>query len=103
MYVIERGKSAVWLCESAIEAFEVDAVQLRLQGEVKKCDEFRLRLDNWEKVAAGVIKVYKCSDANKCSDCSKYKGCEILKAVQETAQAHSEWVKWVEDNGGYTF
>ena len=102
MYVIERGKSA-WICESAIEAFELDAVSLRLQGELKNFKEFQLRLTKGECVKAGVIQVYKCSDANKCSDCIKYKGCEILKAVQETAQAHSEWVKWVEDNGGYTF
>lgn len=102
MYVIERGKSAVWLCESSIEVFELDAIQLRIQSELKNFNEFRLRLDNWECLNIGVIKVYKCSDANKCNLCSKYKGCEILQAVQETAQAHSDFAKWVESNGGYT-
>lgn len=101
MYVIERNQS-MWLCESAIEAFEVDAVQIRLQGEVKQFDEFEQRLIKGEIINAGVIKVYKCSDANKCSDCTKYKGCEILQAVVETAQAHSDFAKWVEANGGYT-
>ncbi len=102
MYVIERNKVA-WLCTTAIETFQVDAVQLRLQGELKDFEVFQLQLDKGECVNAGVIKVYKCSDANKCSECSKYKCCEILKAVQETAQAHSDFAKFVKDNNGYTF
>lgn len=103
MFAIERGKSAVWLCKSAIEAFQVDAIQLRLQGDIKDFKVFEQRLNNGEIIDAGVIKVYKCSEVSKCNDCTKYKCCEILKAVQETAQAHSEWVKLVESNGGYTF
>jgi hypothetical protein len=103
MYVIERGKSAVWLCESSIEVFQARAVSLRIQGDIKDFNVFQQRLDNFECLNVGVIKVYKCSDATNCKDCAKYKGCEILQAVQETAKAHSEWVKWVESNGGYTF
>lgn len=102
MFAIERGKSA-WLCESAIEAFQVDAVSLRLQAELKDFKVFQQRLTKGECLNIGVIKVYKCSDANKCSECSKYKCCEILQAVVETAQAHSDFAKWVEDNDGYTF
>jgi hypothetical protein len=101
MFVIERNSSC-WLCESALDVFQVDAVQLRLQGEVKKYDEFRLRLDKGECLNVGVIKVYKCSAANKCSECYKHKCCEILQAVLETAQAHSDFFKWVKENGGYT-
>ncbi len=101
MYVIKRGTSA-WLCTTALEAFEVDAVQLRLQGEVKKFHEFRLRLDKGEHVCAGVISICKCSDASSCNTCTKYKGCEILKAVQKTVQASSDFKKWVEANNGYT-
>lgn len=102
MYTIERNKSA-WLCESAIEAFQVDAVSLRLQAELKDFEVFQQRLTNGEIINAGVIKVYKCADATKCAECSKYKCCEILKAVQETIQASSDFRKLVEDNGGYTF
>jgi hypothetical protein len=102
MYVIERNKSA-WLCTTAIEAFQVDAIQLRLQAELKDFEVFQQRLDNFEKVKAGVISMTKCSNANKCEDCSKYKGCKILQAVQETAQAHSDFAKFVQANNGYTF
>lgn len=96
MYVIERGTSA-WLCNTVIEAFEVDSVRLRLRGDVKDFAEFQRRLDNFENIEAGVIQVSKCSDASKCQDC------EILRTVQETAKAHTEWVKLVQSNGGYTF
>ncbi|OPJ65511.1 hypothetical protein [Clostridium chromiireducens] len=102
MYVIERGKSA-WLCVSAVETYEVQAVQIRLQAEDKDFKVFEQRLDKGEIIDAGVIKCYKCSDANKCNLCTKYKGCEILKAVQETAQASSDFAKFIKDNGGYTF
>jgi len=102
MYVIER-KQSMWLCASAVETYEVQAVQLRLQGDIKDFTVFEQRLDKGERIDAGVIQVYKCADATKCSECTKYKGCEILQAVQKTAQAHSEWVKLVESNGGYTF
>lgn len=102
MYVIERN-SSLWLCESAIEAFQVDAVQLRLQGKVKQFDEFQLRLTNGEIINAGVIKIYRCADATTCKDCNKYARCEIrLKAI-ETIKSHNEWVKFVEINNGYTF
>lgn len=101
MYVIER-KQSMWLGASAVEIYEVQAVQIRLQGDIKDFKVFEQRLDNFECLNVGVIKVYKCSDANKCSECSKYKCCEILKAVHETAQAHSDFAKWVEANGGYT-
>lgn len=102
MFVIERNGSA-WLCSTAIKAFEVDAVQLRIQGDIKNFAVFQQRLDNFEILDIGVIKVYKCSEVSKCSECIKYKCCKILQAVQETAQAHNEWVKWVEDSGGYVF
>ena len=101
MYVIERGTSA-WLCTTAIEAFEVQAVQIRLQGELKDFDKFRLRLTKGDIINAGVIKVYKC-DATTCEDCEKSTKCEIrLKAI-ETIESHKAWVKAVESNGGYTF
>jgi len=102
MYVIKRGGSA-WLCATALEAFEVDAVRIRLQGEVKNFEVFKQRLFGYECINAGVIKVYKCSNADKCKDCDKYKECEWRKISLETAQAHKEWGKWVEDNGKYTF
>lgn len=100
MYVIERGKSA-WLCTSAIEAFEVHAVQIRLQGDMKQFAKFQQSLDNFERVDARVISVYKCSEAGKCEDCKRCIGCEILQKVQETAQAHVDFAKWVDANGGY--
>lgn len=104
MYVIERGTAAAWLCTTAIEVFELDAVKLRLQGELKNFTVFEQRLDNWEHISAGVIKIYKCSDViTKCNECTKYTGCEIRLKVIETIKAHSEWVKLVENNGGYTF
>lgn len=102
MYAIERNRSA-WLCTTTIEAFEVDAVRIRLQGKVKAFAEFQQRLDNWEHIDGDVISIYKCSKSTKCEDCIKYKGCEVLQKVQETAQAHAEFFKWVEYNGGYTF
>lgn len=102
MFVIERN-SSFWLCESSIEVFQARAVSLRIQGDIKDFKVFQQRLDNFECLNVGVIKVYKCSDANKCSNCTKYKGCEILKAVVETAQAHSDFAKFVEANNGYTF
>lgn len=101
MYVIKRGQSA-WLCgDKAKNAYEVDAVQLRLRGEFKNVDVFEERLDNWETIEAGVISVYKCSNSSKCEDCEKFTRCEILNAVQETTQAHAEFSKWVKANGGY--
>lgn len=101
MYVIER-KQSMWLCASAVETYEVQAVSIRLQGEYKDFKVFEQRLNKGERIDAGVIKIYKCSEVGKCSECTKYKCCEILKAVQETAQASSDFRKWVEDNGGYT-
>jgi hypothetical protein len=101
MYVFERNQ-AMWLCASAIETFEVQAVQIRLQGEYKDFKVFEQRLDNWEHIDTGVIQIYKCSEASKCLNCEKYISCEILRMVQETTQANAEWVKWVESNGGYT-
>lgn len=102
MYVIQR-KQSMWLCASAVETYEVQAVQIRLQGDIKDFTVFEQRLTNGEIIDAGVIKIYKCSEVSKCSECSKYKGCEILQAVQETAQASSDFRKWVEDNNGYIF
>jgi len=102
MYVIERGTSA-WLCGTVIEAFEVQAVQIRLQGELKNFAVFEQRLAKGECVKAGVIQVYKCNDSSNCEDCTRYTACEVLQKVQETAKAHTEFTKLVEDNGGYTF
>ena len=103
MYVIRRG-SSLWLCTSSREAFEVHAVQLRLHPEVKDFAVFEQRLDNWETIDAGVISVYKCSNAGKCEDCPKYlTDCEILKTAQATIKAHKEWVEWVHSNGGTVF
>ncbi len=99
MFVIKRGGSA-WLC-TAVEAFESEAVQLRLRGEVKDFTVFKQRLDNYECVEVGVISIYKCSSANKCSECDKCKDCEWRKIALETAQASAKWAEWVEDNGGY--
>jgi len=39
MYVIKRGTS-VWLCGSARSAYEVEAVSLRLQGDMKHFERF---------------------------------------------------------------
>ena len=75
MYVIERGGLA-WLCTTVIEAFEVQAVKLRLRGEVKDFELFEQRLNNYERINAGVIKIYKCSIVGKCEDCDKCKECE---------------------------
>lgn len=99
MYVIERGASA-WLCTTVIESFEVQVVQIRLRGAMKDFTKFQQSIDNFERINAGVISVYKCSKARKCEDCTKYTECNILRTVQETAQAHAEWV---ESNHGYTF
>lgn len=102
MYVIERGTAAAWLCTTSIEVFELDAIQLRLQN--KDFDVFKQRLDNWEHIDAGVIKIYKCSNTStKCEDCEKCTGCNIRLNALETIKSSNEWVKLVESNGGYTF
>lgn len=100
MYIIDRGPAA-WLCVSAIEAYDSHAVQLRLRSEDMEFSVFERKLDAYERVYAGVITVYRCSDADKCEDCKAFVGCEILKKAQETAQAHSEFAGWVEAKGGY--
>jgi len=102
MITIRRSNS-FWLCTTAKEAFELKNVQLRLQGEMKDFDKFKQRLEKWEQLDVGVILVYKCSEAVKCSECPKFVGCEILINVKETAQAHQDFAKWVEANGGYMF
>lgn len=102
MYVIERGKAA-WLCVTARSAYDVDAVQIRLQGDMNDFEKFQKSLDNFERIEASVISIYKCSEASKCEDCMKCVDCEILQKVQETAQAHADFAKLVEANGGYTF
>jgi hypothetical protein len=45
MYVIERNKPA-WLCTTAIEVFEVQAVQIRPQGAIKQFKKFEQSIDN---------------------------------------------------------
>lgn len=100
MFVIKRGGS-VWLCSTSRSAFEVNAVQLRLQGEVKDFEVFKQRLDNYECVEAGVISIYKCSNPDKCSECDKCKDCEWRKIALETAEASKEWAEWVYKYGGY--
>jgi hypothetical protein len=102
--VIER-KQSMWLCATTLEAFEVHAVSLRLQGEAKNFEVFQRRLDNYETIEAGVISVFKCSDTTtKCEDCPKYiTSCEVLKTAQATIKAHKEWAEWVESNGGTVF
>jgi hypothetical protein len=101
MYVFERNQ-AMWLCASAIETFEVQAVQIRLQGEYKDFKVFEQRLDNWEHIDTGVIQIYKCSDTTtKCKDCHKCKDCEIRQRVRDTAQASAEFARWVDENDGY--
>lgn len=100
MFVIKRGGS-VWLCRTAMEAFELENIQLRLQGDVKNFEVFKQRLDKYECVEAGVISIYKCSNADKCSECDKCKDCEWRKIALETAQASAKWAEWVDKNGGY--
>lgn len=103
MYVIERNKS-FWLCQTAREVFELENIKLRLQRELKDFAVFEQILDNFEILNVGVIKVYKCSNTNsKCAECTKFTGCEIRLKVLETAKSYAEWVKLVENNGGYTF
>lgn len=99
MYVMKRG-GAVWLCTS-IEAFESEAVHLRIQNEVRDFEVFKQRLDSYECVEAGVIAIHKCSGAESCAKCDKCKDCEWRKIASETAKAHAEWAKWVYENGGY--
>lgn len=100
MYVIERNASrAAWLCTTALETFS-DAVQLRLQGKDKDFKVFEQRLNKGEHIKAGVISVYKCSEALNCSECT-ITSCKILKAVQNTIKASSDFAKWVEKNSGY--
>ena len=100
MFVIIRGGSA-WLCSTARSVYDSRAIQIRLQGEVKNFEVFKQRLDGYECLSVGVIKVYKCSNADKCSECDKCKDCQWRKIALETAQASAKWTEWVEDNGGY--
>jgi hypothetical protein len=101
MYVIKRGTS-LWLCDTARSAFDLDAIQLRLQGEFRNFAVFEQLLNSWEPIDAVVVSVHKCSNASKCEECEKYiTGCEILKAAQETLKAHNEFAAWVEANYGY--
>ena len=102
MYAIKR-KSSIWLCTTAREAFEVHAVQIRLQGKHTNFAVFEQCLEEGSTVKAGVIGVFKCSDAIKCEECPRYGACDIFDAVKATEKEHAQWASFVESIGGNVF
>lgn len=77
MYIMARGESA-WLCPTAADAWNSHALQIRLH-DITNFVDFQQQLDIGKHVQAGVIKVYKCSDAAACETCALVTGCELLR------------------------